>query len=234
MTELSVDDGYSKWAGSYDQPENPLIELESRCLATILPELSPRSVLDLGTGTGRHAHAFGQRGADVVGVDISQAMLAVAEQRRRGLALENVRFIQASIDAALPVPAAAFDLGICALALCHVEALERPIASLGRAVRPGGHVILTDLHPAAVAAGLGTLFSVGGTTYAIATVAHSVERYTRALDRAGLTGVRVEERNLGEVVSSPKGLPSAVARENWQNLPFCLVITARVPETIAG
>jgi SAM-dependent methyltransferase len=230
MTMLSVAEGYSKWADTYDQPDNALIELENQCLAGFLSDWSPSSVLDLGTGTGRHALDFGRRGARVVGIDISAPMLAVAERKRRELGLDNVEFIQARIDEALPLAAGAFDLGISALALCHVEALECTIASLARAVRPGGRVVLTDLHPAAVAAGLGTIFSVGEAQYAIATVTHSLERYTRALDAAGLTHAVLQERALGQAVTSSNGLPPAVAQGNWQDLPFCLVITARIPE----
>ncbi|MGC4093209.1 MAG: hypothetical protein QM756_36040 [Polyangiaceae bacterium] len=109
--------------------------------------------------------------------------------------------------------------------------LERAVASLARAVRPGGHIVITDLHPAAVAAGLETIFSVGGAEYAIATVTHSVDGYLNALQAAGASLRAVEECKLGDAVSSPAGLPPGVARGNWQSLPFCLVITARRPDS---
>lgn len=41
----------------------------------------PTSILELGCGTGRHASAFAKHGCHVIGVDRSQAMLAVAEKR---------------------------------------------------------------------------------------------------------------------------------------------------------
>ncbi len=45
-------------------------------------ELRPgERVLDVGCGTGRHAHELGARGVDVVGVDISQRFIEVARNR---------------------------------------------------------------------------------------------------------------------------------------------------------
>jgi len=41
------------------------------------------SVLDLGCGTGNHAFAMAARGYDVIGIDRSEGMLAVAQQRLR-------------------------------------------------------------------------------------------------------------------------------------------------------
>lgn len=230
MRTLSVADGYAKWAPTYHEPGNSLIRSEMECLSEVLADLSPASVLDVGTGTGRHALAFAQQGATVVGVDASPAMLAIAERKRQGLGLSNVRFVEGAMDSALPVLAATFDLAICALTLCHVPDLERAIALLVRAVRPGGHVVITDLHPGAVAAGLCTLFEVGTAEFAIATSSHSLSGYLDALHSEGASVVLLEERCLGEAMASATGLPPRVAESNWQELPFCLVVVARRPE----
>ena len=40
-----------------------------------------------------------------------------------------------------------FDLVICALALAHLQDLEKPIKELVRVLRSGGHLVITDLHP---------------------------------------------------------------------------------------
>ena len=55
------------------------------------------SVLELGTGTGRVAFELASRGFNVVGVDISPAMLAQAERKQAALAqdvAERVRFVR--------------------------------------------------------------------------------------------------------------------------------------------
>jgi ubiquinone/menaquinone biosynthesis C-methylase UbiE len=54
---------------------------------------------------------------------------------------------------ALPLEPASVDLVVCALALEHVGDLGRAIAELSRVLRPGGHMVLSGLHPAAAALG---------------------------------------------------------------------------------
>jgi magnesium protoporphyrin O-methyltransferase len=65
-------------------------------------------VLDAGCGSGRYSVAFAERGAEVVGIDISPAMLALARARadERGVA-GRCRFVLADLDA--DVPGAPFD-----------------------------------------------------------------------------------------------------------------------------
>jgi SAM-dependent methyltransferase len=46
---------------------------------------APRSVLDAGCGTGRVAIELARRGADVVGVDVDQSMLATARKAAPGI-----------------------------------------------------------------------------------------------------------------------------------------------------
>jgi ubiquinone/menaquinone biosynthesis C-methylase UbiE len=224
---LSVGDGYAKWAASYDEGSNPLVRLEAECLRNVRATLQPASVLDAATGTGRHAIAYAQRGASVVGLDESPAMLAVAARKRDALGLSNLRFVEAELSARLTLEDAPFDLVVCALALCHVRSLDAVVAALVRALRTGGALIITDLHPDAVAAGLGTLFSSNGVQYSIDTVHHTVDEYVTAIRRAGAVVVETHERALGDAVSTPTGLPPVLAAGTWKDLPFCLAIVAR-------
>lgn len=91
----------------------------------------PRSILDLGTGTGDGAIALAARwpDAEVVGVDVSREMLE--EARRKA---PELRF-EVGDGRRLDVPDGAFDL----VAMNNVI----PFADeLARVVRPGGHVLL--------------------------------------------------------------------------------------------
>lgn len=56
-----------------------------------------RNVLDLGCGTGGHAHLLAQRGYRVVGVDRSKAMLAHAEKKASAFGDERLQFRQGDI-----------------------------------------------------------------------------------------------------------------------------------------
>jgi ubiquinone/menaquinone biosynthesis C-methylase UbiE len=49
--------------------------------ANLVASLGPQRVLDAGCGTGRVAMALARKGIDVVGVDLDEAMLAVAREK---------------------------------------------------------------------------------------------------------------------------------------------------------
>ncbi len=58
---------------------------------------SIRRILDLGCGTGNHAISLAQRGYEVVGVDRSESMLALAQGKVVGLSRGSVAFHQGDI-----------------------------------------------------------------------------------------------------------------------------------------
>jgi malonyl-CoA O-methyltransferase len=69
-------DPYADWAPTYPPyPHNALMEVEQMVVMSLLPPVSGRRVLDVGCGTGRYMRLVGALGAEVVGVDLSAAML---------------------------------------------------------------------------------------------------------------------------------------------------------------
>lgn len=138
--------GYADWAASYDdEPDNDTVALEEPLVQGILDGLSPGRALDAGCGTGRHAAHLAALGHEVVGVDASEPMLAVA---RRKLPDADLRVGDLT---ALPLEDASVDGAVCALALSHLSALGSAVAELGRVLRPGGRLIVSNPHPLATA-----------------------------------------------------------------------------------
>jgi SAM-dependent methyltransferase len=133
-------DGYRVWSATYDQPGNPLIEVEEPVVRQILDRLPPGRALDAACGTGRHAAYLAGLGHQVIGVDSSPDMLARAQAR-----VPRASLVHGDLHR-LPVPDEAVDLVVCALALVHVPALAPALAELARALRPGGHLVVSDIH----------------------------------------------------------------------------------------
>ena len=76
-----------------------------------LGDVSGKRLLDIGCGSGRYAVALAERGAEVVGVDISRGMLVLARRRaRERVVAHSCRFVQA--DFAAYEPAGNFDVGL--------------------------------------------------------------------------------------------------------------------------
>jgi ubiquinone/menaquinone biosynthesis C-methylase UbiE len=95
-------------------------------------------VADVGCGPGRVAAFMAERGLDVVGVDVSQAMLTVARS-----AHPHIRFEEGQLDA-LP-----FETGVLAGAVCWYSIIYTPIdrlaeafGELARVLMPGGYRLL--------------------------------------------------------------------------------------------
>ncbi|PZG55647.1 hypothetical protein C1I98_02865 [Spongiactinospora gelatinilytica] len=107
-------EGYAQWAERYDAEDNPLIAVEEPLVRRILTALPAAGrALDVACGTGRHTAFPAGLGHEVVGVDSSAEMLALARAK-----LPDVVFHQADLHA-LPAEPAGFDVVVCALALTH-------------------------------------------------------------------------------------------------------------------
>jgi ubiquinone/menaquinone biosynthesis C-methylase UbiE len=113
----------------------------------LLLQAAPRageSVLDVACGTGLIALTAADRvGAHgrVVGVDISERMVASAQQRAEALGLENVGFLRMDGER-LACADASFDLVYCALGLMYMPDPEQALREIQRVLRPGGRVAL--------------------------------------------------------------------------------------------
>jgi len=132
--------GYRQWSATYDEPGNPLIEVEEPVVRRILDGIRPGRALDAACGTGRHAAYLAALGHQVIGVDSSPDMLARARAR-----VPQAHVVPGDLHR-LPVPSQAVDLVVCALALTHVPALAPVLAEFARVLRPGGHLVTSDIH----------------------------------------------------------------------------------------
>src|SRR5436305_2172121 len=89
--------GYRIWSERYDEPGNPIVELEQPAVWSILEALPPGRALDVACGTGRHSRRLVELGHDVVGVDLTPEML-----ERAVAAVPEARFLEGDL-LALPI-----------------------------------------------------------------------------------------------------------------------------------
>jgi ubiquinone/menaquinone biosynthesis C-methylase UbiE len=155
-------EGHRLWSSSYDRVPNPLLALEQRFLLPELGSLEGRHLLDVGCGTGRWMGLAQERGAAVAGVDLTPEILVEAAQKAcsRG----RIALGHASL---LPFVPATFDLVVCAFVWGYLDRREESIRELARVVKPGGRVVMSDLHPEALKAGWTSSFREAGAVYEI-------------------------------------------------------------------
>jgi SAM-dependent methyltransferase len=97
-----------------------------------------RRVADVGCGPGRAAAFLVDRGLDVVGVDVSQAMLAVART-----AHPDIEFVEGQLNA-LPMETGTLGGAVCWYSIIYTppEQLDETFGELARALIPGGYLLL--------------------------------------------------------------------------------------------
>jgi demethylmenaquinone methyltransferase/2-methoxy-6-polyprenyl-1,4-benzoquinol methylase len=103
-------------------------------------------VLDLCCGTGDIALALAQRGAAVIGLDFSGAMLEIAEKRRQKnlpFQVPNLKFIQGDAQQ-IPFPDNSFDAITIGYGLRNLASWETGLAEMCRTAKPGGRLVVLD------------------------------------------------------------------------------------------
>ena len=105
-----------------------------------------RSLLDLGTGTGRMLQLLATRAARAVGLDASHAMLAVARANLEKAGLHRVELRQGDIYAP-PFAAASFDLVLIHQVLHYLDDPARALGEAARLLSPGGRLLVVDFAP---------------------------------------------------------------------------------------
>lgn len=196
--------GWDRAAGHYE--EHWLSRLVPATLRVLeLAAIAPgERVLDVACGTGVLAIAAatrtGQEGF-VAGTDISEKMVEAARATAGALGLTNCRFERCDAEGlpGLGTPfslGTPFDVGLCGLGLMYMPEPERALAALAAQLAPGGRVVVSvwgqrnrcgwaELFPivdARVESEVCPMFfRLGGSG-----------NLARALEQAGLTGVRTE------------------------------------------
>lgn len=174
--------GHRIWASRYDAGPNPLLALETRVLLEKLTVLPSSRFLDIACGTGRWMHWARQRGWHVLGIDACSEMLFEAA-RKPGLTGRL-----AVADACqVPLADGAADLTLCSFALSYVSSPHAAIAEMARVTRKGARVIVTDMHPAALAAGWTRSFRAAGQVFEMDHHLHPIAAQESAAASAGLT-----------------------------------------------
>jgi ubiquinone/menaquinone biosynthesis C-methylase UbiE len=106
-----------------------------------LGELAPgRRALELGCGTGVFLRRVAHSGAALLGLDLSQDLLARA--RRNVEALANVRLVCGNAEA-LPFADGTFDT-VYGSSVLHHLGLERALSEVYRVLRPGGRAVFAE------------------------------------------------------------------------------------------
>jgi ubiquinone/menaquinone biosynthesis C-methylase UbiE len=102
-------------------------------------------VLDIATGPGYIAEAFARAAQEAIGVDLTAAMLTIAEERTRERGIKNASFRIGDAQK-LPFEPEEFDVVVSRLALHHMTNPEKVVQEMARVCRVGGTVLVEDIY----------------------------------------------------------------------------------------
>ncbi|MFH9396139.1 class I SAM-dependent methyltransferase [Streptomyces sp. NPDC017556] len=226
VSELDAAAGYASWSAVYDSLPSSYIEVEEPAVHAILDGLPPGVALDAACGTGRQTRALTARGHRVIGVDQSPEMLAKAREHTPEADFRVGRLER------LPLEDDSVDLAVCSLAMTHLPDLAPGVAELARVVRPGGRVVVTDMHPFVIALQGQCLFVRDSEELAfVRNHVHLPGSYLEAFGRAGLRVLGCREPLFNGRLA-PGGYEEFIAeaaRAAWQGLPIVVVWDVEVP-----
>lgn len=111
--------------------------------------IRPLTLLDIATGTGDLAIAASKINPEkVVGIDISEGMLAIGKRKVRSMHLDNIITLQQGDSEALEFPDNSFDAITCAFGVRNFEHLTIGLKEMNRVVKPGGKIAILEFsHP---------------------------------------------------------------------------------------
>lgn len=130
-------------AESFDSPKNQfLADLVNAEIKQQVSELSTKSILDFGGGTGFIALPLAKQAKSVTLVDIAEKMLEQARIKVKNQKLENLHLIQQ--DLLLKPLEQTYDLIIVSRVLHHIPHLDSSLAMFQEHLTPGGQLFIAD------------------------------------------------------------------------------------------
>ena len=175
-------------------------------LPTEIAQLAPgQTVLDLGSGAGNDvfvARAIVGEAGHVIGLDMTEAMIAKARANAEKRGFTNVEFRHGEIEA-MPIEDASIDVVVSNCVLNLVPDKRRAFAEVFRVLRPGGHFSISDIVsegdvPADIRASL--------SAYA-ACIGGAVDKadYLGLIEATGFINVRVAREHVAGSLNTPDG-----------------------------
>lgn len=185
-----VQQAYNSWAQQYDTNENKTRDLEARSLRETLSPLSFEHCLEIGCGTGKNTLWLMEKATTVTAVDLSEEMLAKAKEK---LDSAKVTFTQADITKPWDFVNKQFDLVGFSLVLEHIELLQPVLEKAAAALKDGGHLYISELHPFKQYSGSKARFETDAGTQVVTCFNHHITDFTNAAEKANMQLVSIAE-----------------------------------------
>ncbi|GAA3917950.1 bifunctional 2-polyprenyl-6-hydroxyphenol methylase/3-demethylubiquinol 3-O-methyltransferase UbiG [Litoribacillus peritrichatus] len=146
-------------------------------------QLQGKRVLDVGCGGGILAESMARRGADVLGIDMGEAPLSVAQLHALEMGVENIEYKQIPVEELAEQQPGSFDVVTCMEMLEHVPDPSSIIRACSKLVKPDGHVFFSTINrnPKAF------MFAIVGAEYVLQMLPKGTHEFKKFIKPAELT-----------------------------------------------
>jgi ubiquinone/menaquinone biosynthesis C-methylase UbiE len=143
----SVGASYDEIADFYDGVVGESVDdPATAALLDLAGDVRGLRVLELACGQGRVSREVARRGASVVGIDISDALLAKARSAEDKEAL-GIKYVLGDVTARDTLENELFDGVVCNFGLSDIDDFDAALATVARVLRPRGWFVFSILHP---------------------------------------------------------------------------------------
>jgi ubiquinone/menaquinone biosynthesis C-methylase UbiE len=140
---------YDSIAEFYDETvRDDFSDPGTSALLQLPPALGSARVLDVACGQGRVSRELARRGANVVGIDISEELLVIARNAEAELPL-GITYLRGDVAQpdVLPGDDKGFDGVVCNFGLSDIDDLDGALTTVERVLRQGGWFVFSILSP---------------------------------------------------------------------------------------
>jgi phosphatidylethanolamine/phosphatidyl-N-methylethanolamine N-methyltransferase len=138
----SVASNYRFYAPLYDRLFGAVLEPGRQALAQTVAALRPRSLLEVGVGTGLTLSQY-PASTQIVGIDISDEMLEIAKGRAEKMPERNIQLAAMNAES-MDFPNDSFDCVAIPYVLSVTPNPERLVSEIRRVCRKGGTILILN------------------------------------------------------------------------------------------
>ena len=196
-----------------DSEFRPLHEINPLRLDWIdsISPIAGQRALDVGCGGGILADAMARKGAEVLGIDLADKALKVAQLHALEAGTRGVKYREVSVEALAAEQPGSFDVVTCMEMLEHVPQPASVVQACATLVKPGGWVFFSTIHRNFKA----FMLAIVGAEYVLGMLPRGTHEYQKLIRPSELATYC---RSAGLGLRQTKGLQhNPVTRRYWLN-----------------